>query len=99
MGERLDGEPQRRLLANQQPERAEMGKAARLGHQQAERFDTASIRRRLEQAAHRVGRDLDFRVFETALRQVEFAQHAARIQAGAAGDVGEMGEASAADQP
>ena len=60
--ERLDGEPQRRLLANQQTERAEIGKPSRLGHQQAERFDAASLRRRLQQAAHRVDRDLDLGV-------------------------------------
>ena len=96
--ERLDGEPQRRLLANEQPERAEMGKTSRLGHQQAEGFDAASIRRRLQQAAHGVERDLDFRVFEAALREPEFAQHAARVQPGAARDVGVVGEAPAANQ-
>ena len=96
--ERLDCEPQRRLLANQQPERAEMGKASRLGHEQAERFDSASIRRRLQQAAHGVDRDLDFRVFEAALREIELAQQAPRVQPGAAGDVGVVGEAPAANQ-
>jgi hypothetical protein len=70
-----------------------MRKPSCLGHEEAERFDAASVGGALQQAADRVDGNLDLRVFQAALRQIEFAQHAARIQAAAAGDVGVVGEA------
>ena len=75
--ERLDREPQRRLLADQEPERAEVRQPARLGHQQAERLDAAALGGRLEQLPHRVDRNHELGLVEAARRQPEFAQHAA----------------------
>ena len=76
--ERLDRKPERRLLADQEPERTKVRELPGLGHHQAESLDVASLRRGLEKLAHRVHGDLELRLQQAAPRQPEFAQHARR---------------------
>ena len=64
--ERVDREPQRRLLAHEQPDRPEVRQPSRLGHQQAERLDAAALGRCLEQLPHRIDRDLELGLAQAA---------------------------------
>src|SRR6185295_20298854 len=82
----------------EQPQRTKTGQPSGLGHQQPERLDAASLGGSLEQAPHRIGRDLELELPQGTLRQPEFTQQTMGIEAGLAGDLGVIGQSRAADR-
>ena len=94
--EGVERQPQRRLLADQQPERPQVGQPPRFRHQQSEPLDAAPRRRRLEQLPHGIERHPQLGLLQAARRQAEFAQHPLRVEPGAAGDFGVLAETGGA---
>jgi len=96
--QRVDRETQRRLLAHQQPDRAEIRQPPRFRHQQPERLDAAALGGRLEQRADGIDRNFQLGVAEAPRRQPALGQHACRVEPQLAGDLGVVGKARAADE-
>ncbi|MCY1180926.1 hypothetical protein D9M73_214020 [compost metagenome] len=81
------------LIAQGNRQWPEIVQLARFAHAQAEVFDTASLGRVLQQAHHRLRRDLVVRIQQCRCAEADFAQLTIGVQANCAGNVDKICQA------
>ena len=96
--QRFDGCPYCCLLANDDPDRPEVGKAATLGHSQGKLVDPGRRGGSLEQAADAADRDAHVLMVKAGERKPCPSQHLPRIDSRRPRELGVMRQAGAANQ-
>ena len=88
---------QRRLVADQQSYRPEVGQQARLGHAQTEAFVARQGCGRVQQSSDTLPWDHEVRLAQDTGAQARVKEHPHRIQSGSQGDLAVVGEGRSAD--